>query len=676
MKENFNLNSVTWSGSAFTTESNSVSLARVGFSIDASASLFIEEDLNKIPIQDLSGNSPVIFSKNITRGVRHSDSSSAVTGYFFGMEGVDSYLSVDYYPSIAKTSDFSYRCLAQINGTGKQLLGESSVEGVERFSYYYDSGQLFLSFTDLFGNTNLVEGPSITTTSLNAIGFSMDSSGIHFGLNGTELIVTTNSDSTSLTTFSLEGLSSGLTIGGAPDSLDCLVGNIGKPNYLTYATDFSDWLVEEMYTPGAPYFDAALATPTILNTDSAVAFGLQVNDSFTSTLGLGFHISYDQGNTWEIPRMTYPWSTYSSASFIATQATLGEMNQYLGEFQGSISNMMLRTFVNNEGLEAINIPSLSIYYVNGTNPIELVTEDSFRYGSRQKIIQRFFSAPHVSDSGTDNLALYIVTTSNQVLTASYSSVNTSIEGISTYIDGRWGDKSNVIGEGEKTFTSGILATNGAVNIARSVEVSSYVVTIEDLTFLGSPGQPTVSVYDTSEWPNPSVVDSYGLTVSGDVKVSLIPGSYKFVIQATNGKEYVRYETIGKDKTLSLQATGSSEPASRFTANTLDVEIDETTFATGDTPTLSFKIKSKDTGLATNLEDYSVYFAMKEIYTSVVAINRQCTITSAASGRAEIRLTSNDTDTAGRFLGEVSIEKDGEVQTVIPHIVLDIIGGIR
>jgi hypothetical protein len=669
MRELFNIDTATWSGDSFVTSSSLIGLKQITYEIPANTYLYLDEDISKYTVQDLSSSSPAITDVHINRSVRHSDTASPVTGLFFGFTGSDSYIRVDSYSGIQKTKEFTIRSLIVIEGANKQVIAESP----GRFSFFYLAGALYLSFTNIYKETKTVLGPSISLDVLHAIGFALDASGVHFGVDGVTTTVTSEDGGGVIDTFVLDNLVSPLYIGCTPLAIDGLVGFLGKVQYLSFVNAFSTWLVSDLYPDTSPYFEVALTTPSVATSDNAIACAVKVNDSLTDPHNLGFQISYNGGTDWYVPLNETPWTPETGT----VQASLTTLNRFLGEYKGVITDLRLRVFVNNDGTSQDSISSIELFYVNDTNPMALIPKESVTFGTRSEFIDIFYAPTHVTWSGTSTLSAYVNSiTSFSLDVSNYVYSNTSLSNLEVLIDGQWADKNDLIGTGSLSSAAVIYVKDETNTVTASIDVNSCVVTIEDLAFTGAYGQPTVSVYSTDEWPHPVVIDSYAEDDTGPVEISLTPGNYKFYVVARDGENYVQYRSISENTTIVLQATGMENSKRIFNTNALAVDVNDTTFATGDTPTLYFQITEKEGGLAKDLTGYSVFFAMKTTYTSSLIVNRQCTITSNADGKATVQLTTSDTADAGRFIGEVSIEKDGEVLTVIPHILLDIIESLR
>jgi hypothetical protein len=245
------------------------------------------------------------------------------------------------------------------------------------------------------------------------------------------------------------------------------------------------------------------------------------------------------------------------------------------------------------------------------------------------------------------------------------------------IDGQWATGDILNGVGERSAQAALFAHNNSTTTSGLVEVVGCTVNIEDITLVGGFGKPTIDVWNTAVYPHPIVIDNYTAAEAGSVKLSLIPGDYKLKLTRENNDTYVRYMNITEDTTVTLQGVSEElNPLRRFSTNVLDLDIDDTTFASGDTPTLAVRVIDKITQLPKNLTGYTVYFAMKAAYNSVLMVDRECTITSDINGRAAILLTKEETALVGRYIAEISIEKEGEVLTVIPHFNLDIVQGLR
>jgi hypothetical protein len=669
MKEIFDIDTATWSGTAFETSSSLIGLTKLNYDTDASATLYIDEGVSVYNVVDTTGNASTIFPVNINRGVRHSDTSSSQTGLFFEFTGSDSYVRVDAYSGIQKTSTFTVRSLLLIAESTEQVLMHSP----NRYTLSYNSGFLYFRFTNIYNDVVTVLGPALTEDSLHAVGVSLASSGVHFGIDGTTTTVTSDTEGAPIDTYIMNDTNTPTYFGGYQDSSLGLVGLMGKMQYLTYAVDFSTWLVADLYSSTSPFFEIQLETPSTLTSDNAVAYALKVNDLLIDPHNLGFQISYDGGTTWFVPLNDAPWVAETGT----LQASLENLNAFLGEYNGAVTDLRLKVFVNNNGTTTDAIESLALYYINDTKPFSLVPKTTVTFGTSTRFIDLFYSAAHVTWSDSTTLSVYVNSTaSTSIDLGTYVYSGKSLTNLKTVIDGSWATRSDLIGTGSLSSSAVVLVTDGTTTITASTSVKACIVTIEDLTFTGGYGTPSVSVYNTTEVPNQVVIDSYSETSSGPVEVSLVPGSYKFVVVASNGDDYVQYRTITGDTTITLQATGSEDTASLLNTNVLDLEISDTTFAVGDTPTLSFRIKIKDSGLYKDLTGYSVFFAMRQAYGSSLQANRQCTITSNAYGKCSVQLSTSDTDTAGRFVAEVSIEKDGEVLTVIPHIYIDIVEGLR
>jgi hypothetical protein len=297
-----------------------------------------------------------------------------------------------------------------------------------------------------------------------------------------------------------------------------------------------------------------------------------------------------------------------------------------------------------------------LMYVNEINPISLVVKDTVNYGEYVDLID------HVYSSASSTLTTYINTVSSFPVTSDYVEV-----------DGDWADVSTLIGGDILSDSATVYVTDGVDTVSTTVNVKMYTVEVEDLKFTGGPGQPSVTVLDAGVYPESLIIDSYS-TVSGDTNVSLMGGSYKFVIQASDGELYTQYRTIAEDTKITLQGTGVESVIRPLSVNSLSMEISDTVMATGDTPTLTFDILDKNTGFSKDLTGYSIYFAMRLEYTSNVIVDKPCTITG--TGKATVQLSTSDTALAGSYIAEVSIEKDGDVLTVIPHFIIDIIEGLH
>ena len=669
MEETFDIDTATWSGTSFETSSSLINLRQINYSVDASAVLYIDENVSTYNVVDITGNAPTIATSAINRGLRHTDTSSALTGLFFGFTGSDSYIRVDSYSNIQKTSTFTVRTLLLSTTDSNQTL----VSSPNRYTLSYNTGFLYFQFSDIYGDLVTVLGPAVSMDTLHAVGVAIDASGVHFGVDGVTLTLTDDSGGSPIDNYIIKDIVSPTYFGGTPDSSLGLIGLMGKMQYLTYVTDFSTWLVGDLYASTSPFFEIQLSTPSTLTSDNAIAYALKVNDLLIDPYNLGFQISYDGGANWFVPLNATPWLAETGT----LQASLDTLNIFLGEYKGVISDLRLKVFVNNNGTTADAIDSLSLYYVNDTNPLSIVPKSTVTFGLTTEFIDLFYSADHVTWSASTTLSVYINSTSSSSIDlGTYVYSNKSLTKLNTVIDGSWTTRDDLIGTGSLSSSAVILVSDGTNTVTASTSVKACIITIEDLTFTGGYNQPTVSVYNTTETPNRVVIDSYAESSTGKLELSLVPGSYKFVVVASDGEDYVQYRTISGDTTITLQATGSEDTERLLNTNVLAIEIADTTFATGDTPTLSFRVKRKDDGLNKNLTGYEVFFAMKQAYGSVLKVDRQCTITSNLTGACSIQLTASDTDTAGRYLAEVSIEKDGEVLTVIPNICINIIDGLR
>jgi len=79
---------------------------------------------------------------------------------------------------------------------------------------------------------------------------------------------------------------------------------------------------------------------------------------------------------------------------------------------------------------------------------------------------------------------------------------------------------------------------------------------------------------------------------------------------------------------------------------------------GDTPLLQFTLKKSD-GTVLALTGAKVYFAARRNDGLTADIDAECTIlTPATAGRAEIRLTTTHTATAGAYIAEVEVRFTG------------------
>lgn len=644
MKEYFNLNAATWSGTAFTTSSTGIVTAQQNYTELATTAFYLDEDISKYQIVEISNGLPT-SSKNITRGVKHTTTASSLTGYFYKTTGTDSYINVEVNADYR--TNFTFLCLSSTTAVGKQILMEARYGNQLRYQIYTEAGVLYMYFLDLFGESVTVTGPSVTADTLHAIGVSMSSSSICFGVDGVTTEVTTGID-----TYNLQGKVNSVYVGGTPLSSTGLIGLIGKPQLLgfalTGASAFANWTVQPLYDETNSSFIVPLTTNSVIIADNPIATGLMVDETFSSDLG--FQVSLDDGVTWKIP-VSYAWTAVTGVE----QASLAEINTHIKELTLS-GTMKLKVFPNGTGLQKKTVTSIALLYINDTNPISLVTKNTVNFGETVNLLEHVYS----SQSGTINT--YVNNTT------SFSLGSNDI-----VIDGDWADRNSLIGEGVITASATVYVNDGIDTVTNSVDIKTYTIEVEDIKFSGGTGQPKVSVYHTNVYPETLVIDSYS-TTSGSTKVSLMSGSYKFVIQASDGELYTQYKTITGDTKLTLQGTGIEDIPRTMSVNSLSMTVGDTTLATGDNPTLSFLITDKSTGLAKNLTDYSVYFAMKPAYSSSTTVDKLCTVTGI--GKATVQLTSSETTTAGRYIAEVSIEKTGETLTVIPHFYVDIIEGLR
>lgn len=645
MIEPFDLDTAVWAGTDFTTASGSVVTTQTNYSDINSAIFALDETFGDPAMTDLVSPYNVIPYANIDRSVLHTAVGTDLTGYFFGFTTTDSYINIPAYQD--SRSEFTFKCILQTNSATTQTILEASYGTDIRYKIYLAGGSLYFYFKDMFGDDYTIQGPAVSNDVVHAIGVSMNQDSVVFGVDGVTL------DTTGAVSFyGVEDGANLFYVGGTPESVECFDGIIARPTLLNYglpqgASSFSTWLVAPLYEDA--YFDAALTTPSVITADTPVTAAIMVDGALASEHK--FQVSLDNGASWGIP-VNSVWAVAG-----VNYATLSEINASLALLDLSGSPvMLLRTLVATGGLIKKTISSLELIYTNASNPLSWKIPTSVTYGAPVRIVEHFYS------TGVDYPIVHINSLTSNPVNAQAAPV-----------DGTWVDPDTITGGGALSGEALIYIGDGVNTVNQTVSVAAHQVEIAETSFAGGVRSPSVSVFHTGVFPERILIEDY-VTPSGATILSLMSGDYKFKIQAYDGEMYTQYHTITGDTTLRLQGTGAEASSRAVASNTLSMTIEDSVFASGDTPTMSFLIRDASTHLAKNLDEYTIYFSMRKVYEVGASITKTCT--SLGGGKASVKLTTGDTADVGRYIAEVSLEKVGERLTVIPHFIIEIIPSIR
>lgn len=681
MKSALSLSAATLSSVTTLTTSDTagIYLVQTGYTVGSGHRLYIDDNYKLGYATDLSGYTNYLYPTGIVGSYHETSSAAQCSGrviQFSGTTASPAYIRVDAYNGVNKTSDFTLRCIANPHSIDKGDLFVRRSDTQIQYEWYTYNGKMWFTWRDFSNSQSTIEGPVISMHTPQAVAMSMNPSYIALAVDGTTTTYSTNAGY-------VKASSNPIYIGGDPKAGgNYFQGNISKIQYQNFSyQDFSAWTVVNKYSTSSPYADIGIVETGDISDAGFQPYLIEVTETDDNDCDIGYLLSTNSSNVWSYPTEDGTWATSSDG--ISNYVTLDRLNRALELLTVSYTNFRVRAFFNSRGLDGGGISSGNVYYVDDAEPTEIGHDGTVIYGEVDKIFSRFYDKKLATDS-TRVVRVSIQAPGEEFyqpdFTYSWGDGLRGFREIGFPIDSKWVNPLDLVTTSQgHTLSVNIYAGDADYTASQALAVSGYELRIDVKDALANWETPEVSIFkEDGVRPRWNLIDGYSSTSDGPVYVSIIPGSYYMEINGDNGGVFKLTETISADSIVTLQETGATTPDIVGSSVTqILATLDDTTFGTGDTPTLTFQIKDKTTRLSKNLDDYSVYFAMRKAYvTSSLAADRLCTVTNPSDGIAKVQLTSTDTGTAGRFIGELSIESSEETLTVFPRFQIEIVDDLH
>jgi len=627
-------------------------------------------------VTDISGYAIGMYSNSVTPGSKFPwNASDPVTGRCIEFNGTSSYIRVDTVEGIQDYKDFTIKALVYPDSVASEsTLFCSSRDAYSPYRLYIDSGYVKFQWKDLSGVTTTKTGHAISDNELSALYLSFGESEIVFKKSGQSDISFTGSN------HYLRHTNEPIYVGGDGDSKDNYFdGFLGKVQYEKVALgSTTSFTVSSLYDVSVPYI-----TSTASIDANYVPYRVDIskyNDS--RNCSLAYLISTNSGSTW----LTNTSSSWASTDGISDYCDLGHINAILDQLTcGSSTELSLRVFLKSDGTDGGGILSSSISYIYD-NSVTSFDNPDVTFGTTENIFNSGYVSSSIRPGDVpiifigDSISGPFTTYSPSISFSGYDDRNSMIRDLEVSFDGQFCSSDLIISTSADSVEKYLflsIGDNAGVPYSDSggstVSIRGHYVTISSYANTGVYDSPTLSVFDISRVDPISIIDSYKSTSSGPIEVSLPSGSYKFELIQEDGGVFTISKTISSDDQFSINSLppkrSSSQPL--ISINIIDVIVDQLSCVKGDTPTISLYIVDKKTRIPKDITDFNVFFRLKEAYGDTVIVDRQCSNIQPSYGKCSVQLTSDDTNTNGKFIGELKLIKisgSEEVITSLPRFI--------
>lgn len=677
-KATFNLSLASTSSPLVKVGASSIYLSQSSYSVTGLHKFYLDDDAFSAQLSDLSGNILSIHDQNVGRAYEFP-SSAFQTGRCFFFNGTSSYIRADSTDAIQKTEDFTLKAiLYPLDTTSRQVIAATVNGTSEPYEWYIESGKIHFKWDNFIGDTVVKTGHTVSANATQAVYVSFANDEVVFRHSSFQDIVYTGSN------FYVNADASPLFIGGNGEAkTNYFSGYLGKFQYEDIAQGtLSDFTVSALFSTASIY---AEVTASIFS--GAIAYDLNVDLLNPRNCSLGFQMSTNSGASWYF----YDGSSWSSTT--NTISSIYNINQGLKTFPfGSSQTISARVYFASSGLDGGGIASMNMNYVHTGTVSAIEDLAPVVWGKTHELLETSFINPAIRPSSDP--VLYIGGSSSGPFTT-----------VSSFLYGSWSTRNDYIVDAEIPVDA-VFADSALLNSTQSgfsidkylvlsagsnagapysdsggttVSIRGHYVTLSSYTHLGQLDMPAVSVFDIQYDQKKIIIDNFALTSSGHMGLMLIPGSYEFYVTTSNGDYYSFSRTIQADVAYEFRASPPiRESIQPIRSDGIDVIVDTVQTVVGDTPTITFRVIDKMTGLPMNLSNYNVFLRARPAHGSVLKINRQCSVSDSRNGTAVVTLTATDTDTAGRFLCELRITSiTGAVitNTSLPRFYIDMIRSI-